>query len=582
MHSRLWRVVVVWLAACVGVFALARGAVALPEHCGDVTVQQIDSSIAEGVAWFERNQGDSGVWLYRYDVEAAQDLGGYNWVRHAGVLLSLEQTARYVEGEVGIDSAQIADKGWPAIEANYQDVRIGDVQTTAMKSSSSATGGTALTGIALAERRLRTGDTQFDADLLKLARFVASQVQSDGSVLNEVDLVTGVGKPDSYSPFATGQTLFLMAQARAITGTTEFDDEINAIIRYLSTTRALREGYVPDVSDHWGAYAMAVLTETAPQFLQDRSTAEFIRKQLGIAAIQVRYESQRTNDGLNRWTRGRQTLGAGLGTLGEAIGAWQIVVAQQPAVREQQPWLHERLYCVAELLVDRQISDAEASALPNPSVARGAWAQFGITQMDDQQHAISAMVAARNVDLDAPNAPRRTPIPENALLVVLSAIALLNPGRLMQRAATCSGIRTSAIGVIVLVALAALGGPLLRAINVSAATAVVAAGAAAVVTALVAFALQIRSRSETLASNAEFLLFGILRPETLMLAIAVGAGGQGWTWSVTVAVVMTVTMSIPASWTLSNAVVTTWLMRLLMVTAIVFGIALIVDGVYAV
>ncbi len=582
MHSRLWRVVVVWLAACVGVFALARGAVALPEHCGDVTVQQIDSSIAEGVAWFERNQGDSGVWLYRYDVESAEDLGGYNWVRHAGVLLSLEQTARYVDGDVGVNAAQIADKGWPAIEANYQDVRIGDVQTTAMKSSSSATGGTALTGIALAERRLRTGDTQFDDDLLKLARFVAAQVQSDGSVLNEVDLATGVGKPDSYSPFATGQTLFLLAQARAITDTTEFDDETNAIIRYLSTTRALREGYVPDVSDHWGAYAMAVLTETAPQFLQDRSTAEFIRKQLGIAAIQVRYESQRTNDGLNRWTRGRQTLGAGLGTLGEAIGAWQIVVAQQPAVREQQPWLHERLYCVAELLVDRQISDAEASALPNPSVARGAWAQFGITQMDDQQHAISAMVAARNVDLDAPNAPRRTPIPENALLVVLSAIALLNPGRLMQRAATCSGIRTSAIGVIVLVALAALGGPLLRAINVSAATAVVAAGAAAVVTALVAFALQIRSRSETLASNAEFLLFGILRPETLMLAIAAGAGGQGWTWSVTVAVVMTVTMSIPASWILSNAVVTTWLMRLLMVTAIVFGIALIVDGVYAV
>jgi hypothetical protein len=582
MHSRLWRVVVVWLAACVGVFALSRVAVALPEHCGDITVEEIDASIAEGVAWLDRNQSNSGLWLYRYDVASGEDLGGYNWVRHAGVLLSLEQTARYVTGEVGKTAALVADRGWPAIEGNYQTVRIGDTPTIAMKSSSSATGGTALTGIALAERRLRTGDVELNDNLLKMARFVAAQVEDNGSVLNEVDLTTGVGQPESYSPFATGQTLFLLAQARHIINTDEFDVQIRAIIRYLSTERALREGYVPDVSDHWGAYAMGVLTETAPQFLNDRHAVEFVRKQLGIAGIQVRYESQRTNDGLNRWTRGRQTLGAGLGTLGEAIGAWQIVVAQQPALRDQQPWLHERLYCVAELLVDRQITADDAASLPDSSSAQGAWAQFDITQMDDQQHAISAMLAARNVDLDAPNAPRRTPVPESALLVMLSAIALLNPARLMQRGASCSGIRVSAIGVAVLVALAGLGGPILRALNVSAATAVVAAGAAIVVTTLFAFGMQLRSRSDSLSSNAEFLLYGILRPETLMLAIAVGAGGQGWTWSVTIALVLALTTSIPPLATAKYALPITWLLRLLMVLAIVFGIALIVDGVYAV
>jgi hypothetical protein len=158
----------VWLAACVGIFTLSRAAVALPEHCGDVTVQQIDASIAEGVAWLDRNQSNSGLWLYRYDVESGEDLGGYNWVRHAGVLLSLEQTARYVTGEVGKTAALVADRGWPAIEGNYQAVRIGDTPTLAMKSSSSATGGTALTGIALAERRLRTGDVELNDNLLTL------------------------------------------------------------------------------------------------------------------------------------------------------------------------------------------------------------------------------------------------------------------------------------------------------------------------------------------------------------------------------------------------------------------------------
>jgi hypothetical protein len=578
----MWRVVVAWSAACIGVFALARGAVALPEHCGDITTDRINSSITDGVTWFEQNQSDSGVWLYRFNVQSGEDLGGYNWVRHAGVLLSLEQAARLMDGDVATTAAKVADRGWSAIEKNYQTVRIADVLTTAMKSSSSATGGTALTGIALAERRIRTADASLDDTLLQMARFVAAQVQSDGSVLNEVDLETGEGKPNTYSPFATGQTLYLLAQARAITGTTEFDTQISAIIDYLATERAQREGYVPDVSDHWGAYGMAVLTESAPQFLTDRHTVEFVRKQLGIAGIQVRYESQRTNDGLNRWSRGRQTLGAGLGTLGEAIGAWQVVAATQPELREQQPWLHERLYCVAELLVDRQISSQVADQLRNPSSARGAWEQFGITQMDDQQHAISAMLAARNVDLDAPNAPRRTPVPENALLVVLSALALLNPARLMRRGSSCNGIRMGVIGTSVLVVIAAIGGPIVRSLNVSAATALVAAGAAAVVTSLVAFALQLRSRADSLSSSLEFLLFGILRPETLMLAIAVGSGGQGWTWSVTIALAIAVAMAVPSSWSTRNSVLVSWLTYVFMVLAVVCGIALIVDGVYAV
>ena len=138
------------------------------------------------------------------------------------------------------------------------------------------------------------------------------------------------------------------------------------------------------------------------------------------------------------------------------------------------------------------------------------------------------------------------------------------------------------IGTAVLVALSAIGGPILRALNVNAATAVVAAGAAAVVTTLVAFALHVRGRAESLMSIAEFLLFGILRPETLMLAIAVGAGGQGWTWSITIAVVIALTMSVTPVWTARNSTVMKWLFYLLMVLAVVCGIALIVDGVYAV
>jgi len=582
MRHGPWKVVTVWLIACVAVFGVVRSAVAIPEHCGDVSASEIDTAIAEGIAWFERNQEKSGVWLYRYDTANDDDLGGYNWVRHAGVLLSLEQTARFVTSDVGEQAARIADRGWLPIRRNYQTVILNGERTTAMKSSSSATGGTALTGIALSERRVRTQDASLDPTLKRMARFVAAQVQEDGSVLNDVNLDTGESVPGSYSPFATGQTMFLMARVREITKTDEFDSKIKAIIRYLATERAAREGYVPDVSDHWGAYGMAVLATSGPEFLTDRATVEFVRKQLGIAGIQVRYESQRTNDGLNRWTRGRQTLGAGLGTLGEAIGAWEQVVTLQPELRTQQPWLQERLWCVSDLLVQRQITPGQSLSLPNPNASRGAWIQFGITQMDDQQHAVSAMVAARNISLDAPNAPRRAPIPENALLVVLAAIALLNPARLVQRGASCSRIRMSVIGIGVLGVLTVLGGPILRALDVSAATAIVGSGAAVVVTMLVALIAQLRRQKSEAGSDIDYLLNGVLRPEILLLALSVGAGGQGWTWIVTAAFVVSASMFVPRKWAEKNSHVLTWGVQLLTICALVLGIALIVDGVYAI
>ena len=542
--------------------------VAVPEQCDGVSVGRIDNAVSRAVGWFANNQRDDGQWLYRYDTATGKDLGGYNWVRHAGVLLSLEQAASRGTTDVAATARTVADKGWAAILKKNRSVDIDGVATTAMAGSGGVTGGTALTGIALSERRLRTSDTGLDAPLLSYARFAAAQVQADGRVLNDVDLDTGTGRPGTYSPFATGQVLFLMARTRAITGTTEFDGKIRAILHYLATDRARVEGYVPEISDHWTAYAFAVLESDEPSFLSDQRTIAFVRKQLGVAAVQVRYESQRTDSHLNRWTRGRQTVAAGLGTLGEAIGNWQQVVIDQPALRSQQGWLHQRLSCVAELLVDRQ------------TASTGAWTQFGITQMDDQQHAISALLAARDVALDSPNVPRRVPVPENALLVVVLAVLVLNPPRLTRRAASCNGIRTGILATGMLGLLAAVGGPIVRALNVSEATAVVGAGTALVVA--TAAAVLRRTISDDATSDTQLLLEGYLRPETILLAIALGAGGQGWVWAVTVAFVVITSTLLGRRYASIPPTVHAWLVRLSSVALVVAGIALIVDGAYAV
>ena len=50
------------------------------------------------------------------------------------------------------------------------------------------------------------------------------------------------------------------------------------------------------------------------------------------------------------------------------------------------------LRCVAGLLVERQIDETEAGAFDDPSRADGRLVPVWVTQMDDQQHSLSALL----------------------------------------------------------------------------------------------------------------------------------------------------------------------------------------------
>ena len=88
-----------------------------------------------------------------------------------------------------------------------------------------------------------------------------------------------------------------------------------------------------------------------------------------------------------------------MGTLGEGLGNLWFVAAD--ADRDA---IAERALCVAGMLVDRQAdgpgSDDPGSDGPGSDDSSvddaelGAWFQFGVTQMDDQQHALSALLLA--------------------------------------------------------------------------------------------------------------------------------------------------------------------------------------------
>lgn len=570
-----------WVLVTLAVLALTRVVIALPEQCsGTPTAAEVDRAIDEAIGWFARNQHPDGTWLYRYDGPQGIDLGDYHWVRHAGVLVSLEQAAA-----AGYDgAAEVADRGWPALLDKVVERDDGLV----IDALGISTGGTALAGIALGERRLRTGDTTHDGLLVGFGHFVAGQVKPDGSVWNDVDARTGQVIPGSVSPFATGQAMFFLARLDRLFPGWGWDEPVARIGEYVATERAAREGYVPDVSDHWGAYALAERTES-PDVRLTELERSFARKQMGIMGIQIRYESQRTNGGIDRWLRGRQTLGAGLGTIGEALGALSVVAKAEPGFEGQRGWLAQRLACSADLLVARQVGPDEAATHPDPGRSQGAWFQFGITQMDDTRHALSALLAARTTgavpDGEPPILPRRTPVPGAAALVILAALAALSPTRLVAMGRGCQMARPAVAGVAVLAGLTALGGPLFRSLSIGIPTGVAAAGLVLAAAGLWAMAKGLPPLPDlgmARANQVRLLMGGVLRPETILVSLAVGAGGQGWAWVLALALVTLGAALLAARPAALPDPVLAWGTRLAGALAVLAGAALLVEGIYAV
>ncbi len=82
-------------------------------------------------------------------------------------------------------------------------------------------------------------------------------------------------------------------------------------------------------------------------------------------------------------------IGRRLGTVGEATAALGRLAAVDPRLADLRDDLGERSACLAGILLDRQV----APSSPNPR-ARGAWFADGYTQMDDQQHAVAALLGS--------------------------------------------------------------------------------------------------------------------------------------------------------------------------------------------
>lgn len=375
----------VWAAG----FTVLRLTIAGPEQCDQPTVASLEAAIEAAAQWLVRNQEPDGRFLYEFDRAAGRASPEYNEVRHAGVTMSLYQLV--AEGwQQYLDPADramqrmlgrlIRRDGWAAVAEDDGTAKLGS---------------TALMVAALAMRRDATGDTSYDEVMRALGRFLLAMQEPHGRMLAYWSPALDGPVPELTSRYYTGEAFWALSLlARTFPHESVWQEGAGRVAHYLATARDEAEelDFAP-WPDQWAAYGFA---ELAPRRRLSEEEASYIRALGQRFGILVRFDAQRGEDDLSTLLRGDGARAAGLGTWVEGLGGVWRVARIDERLRDLIPAVEQRALCGAGLLVARQtLSEAEGDQR-----VRGAWFRGETTRMDDQQHALSALLAARAILLE--------------------------------------------------------------------------------------------------------------------------------------------------------------------------------------
>jgi small neutral amino acid transporter SnatA (MarC family) len=589
-----------WARAGLGILSLALtgilvfGVLSPPESCPAVSAGDLRASAGETVRWFIRNQLPNGTWLYLYDAGSDEAAADYNMARHAGVSMGLYQAAA-----AGIPGArETADRG---VEWAFDRLVERD-QWAALPSHGYLTSGsTALLLAGLVERRIDTGDERYDERMAQLGRFLLAQTEPSGAVLAEYDLRAERPVAGGYSKYYTGESYWALARMHRLFPDGPWGEAADRIGAYLATRRDSAEDLWPPVPDHWAAYGLAETVafddRDGDRPLTDDELA-YARRQAGLFGAQVRWVGQR----FGPWgllVRGPQTpRGGGYGVVGEALtGLWRAARADPRLADIREP-LAERAVCMAGLAIDQQSTGAEASAARAPDRVRGAWFHRGETRMDDQQHALAALlrtvaiVEARDQATGTPGAPA-----PSRWLWLAALVAAFNPGwvalgvpragrspRDVVAIAALGGLA----GAVVVLAISLLSGPLLDVLDVSTPAFRLAAGVVAGVAGAVTLVRPAPSPGPALDGRRAALIPVaiplVVRPALVFLALSAHADRGVPVVAAALTLSLAALVAVVArvrSEDLGGPVVT-WAARATAAVLVATSVLLVVDGIYSV
>lgn len=379
------------LAAVARVAGLIGFRVALtpPELCDTPTMSEMATAADEAAAWAIRGLGDDGRFTYGYRIDDGTIADGYNLVRHAGMTNSLYQHALWRNS----DDLSAADRSLGALLELA--ITHDDWLAVAEPNGQAKLGTVGLLIPALLHRRDLTGDQRYDDQVLALGRFIVAQQEPSGAILNRWDPDLGGPVPGEYGRFATGEAFWALAMLDRRFPEEGFRSPTILTADYLALARDDAEGEFLRNPDHWAAYGYAEMARPSGAGLAGHHV-DYVRALTGTFGVMARYESQRSGAGVNLLARGGTALGAGVGAMGEGLaGLWNASLLVED-LDERSDRLADRLLCTADLLVDRQVGPDEAGLSLVPALAQGAWFSGGYTQVDDQQHSLSALLFAED------------------------------------------------------------------------------------------------------------------------------------------------------------------------------------------
>jgi len=366
-----------WLLVATGL----RVTLLAPEVCPPLSADGALAAAGAAAEWIAVNQSPDGTFLYEIDRVTGAPSGGYNLVRHAGTTMSLYQVVRHG------DPAD-ADRLLAAA-----DLALGSMLDRVVPTADGASawgddgadlklGAAALLAVSLLDRRAITADITHDGLLVKLGRFMAGQQLADGSMLDAWDRATAAPDPAVRSRYATGEALWALALLHETLPGEGFDRVAWRTLDYLSTRRDEVEGLSPRPwPDQWAAYSLEAMGDWG---LEDHHIA-YARALSGQFGVGIRWDSQRS--GIGTVTHPPEPRGAGFGTVLEGSSMLQRLATDDLRLADLADPLADRVVCGAARLAAAQTTGDGAG----PTEA-GAWFRDGITRMDDQQHAASAML----------------------------------------------------------------------------------------------------------------------------------------------------------------------------------------------
>jgi hypothetical protein len=567
--SRVVRAGATLAVALIFVFGVA----APPERCPTVTTAQLHTSAQAAVDWFARNQHADGSWLYDYNAGTDRAKPEYNVVRHAGAIEGLYQAA--AAGLPGALNSADRGTGWARDRLTTRDD-----WSTLFLGGEIPTGATALLVAGLDIRREATGDRRYDTLLRRLGRFLVAQTERSGAVLALYDPIRERPVPGEYSKYYTGEAYWALARLHLTFPHEGWGKVADRIGAYLATKRDDVEDHFPPIEDHWAAYGLAS-TVLFPDRGRPPLTADelhYARSQAKLFGSETRWISQR----MGPWgalVRGsHEPRGGGYGVMGEGLtGLWRTAL-RDPRLADLRGPIAERATCMAGLAIDAQSDAAEAAREKNPSRVEGAWFRDDETRMDDQQHALSALLRTQAIVRAGGGSGGPDDETPAAWLWALVLLLSLNPIRAAfgmprdeRRAVEFAPL---AAGALLVVAASALGPPLLDLLDVSDPSFRTGAGIVAVVAGIA----DLFRRPPAPAPGAVLL---VARPALLVLALGAGAD-RGVLPSIVamaigIAVLAGLTAAAPADDRRARAL--RWAARVLAAGLIAGGATLVVHGI---